>query len=130
MARGTIVGGLSARYCLSVSESMVADMVVVVVVVERRLTSSHCSGGELIRARQLGRGVPVAPLSPESVELSRLTATRQEQSRLLVTFPAKGCNERSLESIFVRLLVSTNIEKYLLYESSILYVPSLLLPVA
>jgi hypothetical protein len=103
---------------------MVADMVAVVVV-ERRLTSSQCSGGELIRARQLGRGVPVAPLSPESVELSRL-----EHSRLLVTFPAKGCNERSLESIFVRLLVSRNIEEYLLYESSILYVPSLLLPVA
>jgi hypothetical protein len=54
MARGTIVGGLSARYCWSVSESIVADILVVlvvVVVVERRLTRSRCSGGELMRAR-------------------------------------------------------------------------------
>lgn len=58
MARGTTEGGLSARYCLSVSESILADMlvvVVVVVVVEERLKSSRCSGGE--RARQRGRGV-------------------------------------------------------------------------
>lgn len=56
MARGTIEGGLSARYCLSVSESILADMLVVVVVaVEDRLKSSRCSGGE--RARQRGRGV-------------------------------------------------------------------------
>jgi hypothetical protein len=51
MARGTTVGGLSARYCLSVSESMVAVMVLVVVETERRLVSSKGSGGELMRAQ-------------------------------------------------------------------------------
>lgn len=51
MVRGTTVGGLSAKYCLSVSESIVAVMLLVVVEVESRLVSSKGIGGGLMRAQ-------------------------------------------------------------------------------
>lgn len=51
MVKGTTVGGLSAKYCFRVSESIVAAMLLVVVEVESRLVSSKGSGGELRRAQ-------------------------------------------------------------------------------